>query len=83
MKPLPTAQLTQNDAAIWSWLCLYNKSVNGRIVAGLYRFCQAADRRDAERMYLRELAKAQSERYPDERWATHRRAWWPVRWGLA
>jgi hypothetical protein len=53
MKPrLEALPFTDEDAAISVYLCLRNPGVMGRLVAGLFRFYQAADRRDARIMYL-------------------------------
>jgi hypothetical protein len=77
MKPLPVAPLTREDDAILWKLIGYPRTVNG---AKWLRTMYFQDRRDAARMYEREMEKARA--LPCERWETHRRQWFPSSWGL-
>lgn len=80
MKPrLESAPPTSEDFVIWR-----DQVCKRALRWGMFLAERAddGDRRDAELMYLRERAKATTtEAWED--WATHRREWFPSRWGLA
>ncbi len=72
--------MTDEDIAIWTWLCLRNTGVMGAVVAGLQRFYQACDRHDAQLMWWAqrhpqecEVIPASDE--PTDPYRIHIRAW--------
>lgn len=70
------APLTDDDQLIW-----LRVQLRARVVPFQFR-ARAADRSDADLMWLREDAKATTTQAWED-WATHRREWFPARWGLA